>query len=968
MKDRDPQDPALTGDALPGDEDRSGLEYEPLEDEAGGARRLAMPRRADLAGSDQARRSDRVRPRAFRGSAGRGSAGKPPAPEASVPEIDAEAESREGPVSPLAEYLRTRGIRGRGPVQAAPARTGKGTRGGSQARKIAESRAEGSGPRLSRLSAPHPLSRLRRSEASSAPGLVRSPVRWTGKLAGLGTRPSRTSLRRSLHRPSVRAAFGFTGIVAVVAIVWALVAALPNQPGTAPATGSIYGINWRSASLPADVKFDFGPYFTEMGDQLIMLGTAGSTTTAWSTSDGTSWSRISGDGSFGMDGRRFVAQGMSDDGSGGLVAVGNSLPTGAGAGATDITATAWHSRDGKTWTRAQVDAASGQEMIGGAVSMGGTVVAGGNGVAWVSSDGTSWSPVAVPGAQGFIPRAVGSWGGGFAIVALWSGTGPTRSAVWYSPTGREWTQAATPLDGFDARGIASVGGRIVTVGSDSSDIAEGFAVSWTSTDGNTWVKATAPADRASTAMDSVAAVNGSFVAIGSPDLTATDAVSQSPATLAVWVSEDGVNWLPMSTTTPPITRGRLAIIRGQVLAVGGSGTGSGLGLLLGTPTMGVARAPIATASPPAVYALSLKAGSVPMIPDVNSKDALGPVVTTSDRFVTFITRPTGTTIWSSPDGSLWAQEVDPTGLTAAGNKGRPVILQAIQDGQGGIIAIGSVTDANGSTGTIWHRTSGTDWHQVTIQDDAPPEFSSIAAGPSGFVASSDQAGGSPVMYSTDGETWYASSISVADGFALTVNTYQYGFVAVGTNSAKGGLSAAWTSPDGRTWTLRTDWKLPANVSELFGLGKGLVATSSVSEAPIPTPAPSVSAGSSSPATPKATPTPKPTPKPSTAPPKTQWWWSSTGAAWQATSLETSTDNWAVVNDEIFALDPPATGSGDWTTWNSADGRTWNKSVSDPIAFPGSTVCAIASVGNKVVIVGWQAAGQLKGYFGQLKTS
>ena len=126
---------------------------------------------------------------------------------------------------------------------------------------------------------------------------------------------------------------------------------------------------------------------------------------------------------------------------------------------------------------------------------------------------------------------------------------------------------------------------------------------------------------------------------------------------------------------------------------------------------------------------------------------------------------------------------------------------------------------------------------MTIQDNAPPQFSSIAAAANGYVASSDKPGGSSLMYSADGDTWYASAISVGDGFALTVNTYQYGFVAVGTNAARGDqLFAAWTSPDGRTWTLRADWKLPPNVTSLFGLGKGLVATSTVTPgavAPLP---------------------------------------------------------------------------------------------------------------------------------------
>ena len=116
--------------------------------------------------------------------------------------------------------------------------------------------------------------------------------------------------------------------------------------------------------------------------------------------------------------------------------------------------------------------------------------------------------------------------------------------------------------------------------------------------------------------------------------------------------------------------------------------------------------------------------------------------------------------------------------------GRPVVLQAIPDGAGGVIAVGKVTDTSGDNGMIWHMTKAGDWRQVQFADDTPPEFVSVVAATGGFVASSDKAGGSPIMYSTDGDTWQAGSISVGDGFALTVATYRYGFVAVGTDAVE----------------------------------------------------------------------------------------------------------------------------------------------------------------------------------------
>ena len=107
------------------------------------------------------------------------------------------------------------------------------------------------------------------------------------------------------------------------------------------------------------------------------------------------------------------------------------------------------------------------------------------------------------------------------IIGLWNGTGPTRSAAWYSATGRDWKLATTSLAGFDARGIAAVGGRIVVVGDDLSDAAPGLAASWSSVDGNTWTESTAPTDQPTVGLDGVAAVDGALLAFGAPPPSTT---------------------------------------------------------------------------------------------------------------------------------------------------------------------------------------------------------------------------------------------------------------------------------------------------------------------------------------------------------------------------------------------------------------------------------------------------------------
>lgn len=410
---------------------------------------------------------------------------------------------------------------------------------------------------------------------------------------------------------------------------------------------------------------------------------------------------------------------------------------------------------------------------------------------------------------------------------------------------------------------------------------------------------------------------------------------------------------------------------GSKIVLIGRADGS-LSVVPGTVTMGVARKPAAESGAPANFALTLQAGDTPMITDVTKDDVLGPVVNSKDRFVVFLTGPVGTSVWSSPTGGLWSQETDPDGLTAAGITGRPVALQAIPDGQGGIIAVGRVTNDKGDNGTIWHMAKAGDWHQAQILDAAPPEISSVAAGPNGFVASSDVVGGSPILYSTDGETWQAGAIAVASGFPLTVASYRYGFVAVGSDPARAGVSTAWTSPDGRTWTMRADWHLPANVTQLFGQGNGLVASAvavtPTNAASTASPVPSATAGGSAKptATPKATAVPKITPTPAPVQAKVSWYWSSSGVVWQSTGLTTADGETAIINGEILVLDAPAKASDNWIAWSSADGKAWQRPPADAFLFRGSRTGGVAAIGNRVVFVGTEGVGQLKDYFGEFK--
>ena len=85
--------------------------------------------------------------------------------------------------------------------------------------------------------------------------------------------------------------------------------------------------------------------------------------------------------------------------------------------------------------------------------------------------------------------------------------------------------------------------------------------------------------------------------------------------------------------------------------------------------------------------------------------------------------------------------------------------------------------------------------------------------------------------SSDGESWAA--VGAADAFSgfqiQAITSRSEGFIAVGfrtIGAAEGGSFAAWTSPDGKAWSLTSDAKQGLEPTGLVGGGPGLVAVGS----------------------------------------------------------------------------------------------------------------------------------------------
>lgn len=257
----------------------------------------------------------------------------------------------------------------------------------------------------------------------------------------------------------------------------------------------------------------------------------------WTTVVGPSWSRAPDQPGLQLDldaPNNRPPTGIFDVAAGptGLVAIGYPYD-GRGPGI-------WHSPDGRTWERVQVD-------------FGSTPV-----------EMSSYRVAAVAGGPG------GYVIGGYVIdseVPNDTATYPARATAWASPDGVTWTRAADNADmdvglcidtGEDPgcgglRAVAARGTGFVAVGHRRTP-ADGVVrpAAWTSRDGLTWVRSDAGLDFPGTL---------SAVAVGAPGIVATGSGFDA-------LSSDGAVWTVAPATGTPSDESRLASDGAVVLGVG----------------------------------------------------------------------------------------------------------------------------------------------------------------------------------------------------------------------------------------------------------------------------------------------------------------------------------------------------------------------------------------------------------------
>ncbi|MEN8114974.1 MAG: sialidase family protein [Actinomycetota bacterium] len=166
---------------------------------------------------------------------------------------------------------------------------------------------------------------------------------------------------------------------------------------------------------------------------------------------------------------------------------------------------------------------------------------------WYSNDGLTWEAVQEASFLGNDPDAGEPWG-----ATVWDiATGPlgfaagghhgTSAAIWVSPGGQEWTRT---LDdpASDVIGISTGGPGWVAVGDADED-----AGVWVSGDGLDWTRIEdddlLAADRGSATVYDVEEWSGGLIGVGKVGLW--DGTGDRAGRGAVWVSEDGYEWVEM---------------------------------------------------------------------------------------------------------------------------------------------------------------------------------------------------------------------------------------------------------------------------------------------------------------------------------------------------------------------------------------------------------------------------------------
>jgi Tol biopolymer transport system component len=361
-------------------------------------------------------------------------------------------------------------------------------------------------------------------------------------------------VRRDRKRRDQRVRAGVLGLAIAIAVGWLGVVAIrstppvPGDPPDLPSTPE----SWSRVRLDPPIDGGEGPSFLVAGpDRLAAVGVHGGPATAWTSSDGATWTRTASED---LD-RADIFDIRS--GGPGFIATGSAVPEG------DFERAIWTSEDGVSWNRLPDNPVFGDTLFISAVAPGGPglVAVGSHLGAWYSSDGSAWErasvptvpPEVYPGDDGETPQIYLTDVAdreGRLVATGWAMLNDNSEVVvvWTSRDGRSWTDVPTQADVFPPGsfiseitagpdGFVAVGH--IDTAPDMDAVGQVSTAIWYSPDGRDWRLHRPGPDGLQ--LYSVAAGDGGYVAVGTTtSCTTTDCASREAV---VMTSVDGQTWV-----------------------------------------------------------------------------------------------------------------------------------------------------------------------------------------------------------------------------------------------------------------------------------------------------------------------------------------------------------------------------------------------------------------------------------------
>ena len=556
----------------------------------------------------------------------------------------------------------------------------------------------------------------------------------------------------------------------------------------------------------------------------------------WTSADGRAWTLTSATGLPQLPGDQVTV--LKRTGSGFIAAGTNTIAAGAnspdGAEATPVI---FLSSDGTGWRRLGADrlrlaAGSGRALdirlaaatgrliliagdVATPVTSGGSrhVVTVRTGGAWLSDDGgSSWQAVTVPtghGAQDQFSDAAATTDG-FLLVRPATVNGVRAADVYRSGNGTAWTFAATLTTpaGFTP-GLMNGSSEGAVLAGQSGRTLTAFV----SSDGARWRQAPALGNAAAETISGVAATKtGAVVAAG---MSGT-AFGGSQQLITVTGGSGGSGGVSGSGGS------------GGVSGSGGSGGVSGSGGSGGVSGSGGSGGVSGSSGSGGVRNLSLAA-----IPGgVEPQLAVNAIAAQGSRQIAVGSANGFPAAWMSADGGRTWQRAEDDALLA-----RPGIQQltSITNGNAGWLAVGGVTAAapehpvviGSAGGSVWSAADGEpvftgsglfteqaaadrDGYVIVGWQLVTPTRTVAAAWWSAGLTGWHRAGGAVAGASSGGADGAGGAVAGGGGSSqmLAVTATMDGFLAVGSHGSR---PAAWTTPDGRTWS-QADLPLPAGAT------------------------------------------------------------------------------------------------------------------------------------------------------------